>query len=136
MFVVSVVNVFPKTEDDIIKDYQNNHISYTIDEYKKWLKSWDLLDYKYECEQVGYYECYEPANYSVENNIADIRDHTYDYAMIYEIPMNCMYPYIYIRENNLYVFKFNKVSKKFEEVKNGFNNEVSFIFKKRGFTVY
>ena len=51
----------------------------------------ELLDYKYECEQVGYYEYYEPANYSVENNIADIRDHTYDYAMIYEIPMNCMY---------------------------------------------
>lgn len=133
MFIVSVVNVLPKTEDDIIRDYQYNNLSYSIDEYKEWLKSWDLFDYKHECEQVGYYENYDHAKHAVEDNVADIQDNAYDYTMIYQVPMNCMYPDA--EEDNLHVFKFNKDTGNFEEVKDGFNDEVSLIFKKHGFTV-
>ena len=113
MFVVSVVNVLPKTEDDIIRDCQYDFPMHCLDKYKEWLKSWDMFNYKHECEQVGY--------------------KAYDYAMIYQIPMNCMYPDT--EEDNLHVFKFNKDTGNFEEVKDGFNDEVSLIFKKHGFTV-
>jgi len=133
LYILKTIEIKNKTEEDILLEYQIVQLKHeiwkdkTLEDYKDFIKGWNIGKYKVSMEDNCYFDNIETAKKKAINNACDMNDGgIYNYIAIIKVSMNLCYAQV-TNVEELKLFKFDKDEYCYYEVNTDSDEETIYL---------